>query len=256
MDIYENIIIGNVLFALGFCKGRRAIADDTSPICVNLLQQTPLDTKLGDVLLQSEATFRLIEFKRDAGEASKDVQKRDGLLAAMKHVANPQRTQLFGTSLNTHWFISTASKHGELNARVVPYLHFDSNDGKVLELGQFAESLMKELDAPSIYGPKHFEEYVALLKEVSKGKRSAGSGGLILKANDSGTLSYLVVDDIMQLDLTPPEYAASRVGTFASADMQAAHETTNGTQHLTHAPGPNLRHDDIPSPSHEGPSWG
>ena len=46
---YENVIIGNFIYGLGLVMGKNPRQIDS---CVNLLQQTPLDKVLGDVMLQ------------------------------------------------------------------------------------------------------------------------------------------------------------------------------------------------------------
>lgn len=63
LTLYENIVIGNYLFDLGV---RMAKLRPTLPlVSVNLLQQTPADRLLGDVLLANAGVCRLIEFKRE-----------------------------------------------------------------------------------------------------------------------------------------------------------------------------------------------
>lgn len=49
MKLYENVVIGNFLYGLGFSIGRSLPEQRTS--VVNLLQQTPADKTLG--VLQS-----------------------------------------------------------------------------------------------------------------------------------------------------------------------------------------------------------
>ena len=65
LDTYENIIVGNFLFGLGIDVGLKNDESATRSICANLLQQTPYDTRLCDVLLVNSRFFRLIEFKRE-----------------------------------------------------------------------------------------------------------------------------------------------------------------------------------------------
>ena len=51
MPIYENLVIGNFLFALGLKIGARRDDYLAPDLGVHLMQQTPLDIVLGDVLL-------------------------------------------------------------------------------------------------------------------------------------------------------------------------------------------------------------
>ena len=70
---YENVIIGNFLYALGLAMGRQSMPVDG---CVNLLQQTPADPALGDLMLQFPGVWRLVEFKRGGGDEKKEDQRR------------------------------------------------------------------------------------------------------------------------------------------------------------------------------------
>lgn len=44
------------------------------PICVNLLQQSPMDPPLGDVLIENAGVTRLIAFKREQNDSMKGRQ--------------------------------------------------------------------------------------------------------------------------------------------------------------------------------------
>jgi len=66
MPIYENLVIGNFLYALGLKMGARLHGDLAPDLAVNLLQQCPLDIVLGDVLLTGLKAVALLEFKREA----------------------------------------------------------------------------------------------------------------------------------------------------------------------------------------------
>lgn len=94
---FENIIIGNFLFGLGLVMGNKPRQVDA---CVNLLQQTPLDKVLGDVMLQFPGSWRLIEFKRRGANLKKEKVKlatyrgatsRDRELRAASMRAHPQQ---------------------------------------------------------------------------------------------------------------------------------------------------------------------
>lgn len=54
---YENVIIGNFIYGLGLVMGKNPRQIDS---CVNLLQQTPLDKVLGDVMLQFPGAWQLM----------------------------------------------------------------------------------------------------------------------------------------------------------------------------------------------------
>ena len=64
IEIYENIFIGNFIYILGVQIGM-ALSHDKIPLpaCVNLLQQTPADKYLGDMLASFPGVSFLIEFE-------------------------------------------------------------------------------------------------------------------------------------------------------------------------------------------------
>jgi hypothetical protein len=69
MKLYENVVIGHFLFALGFHTHRVAPASGTLPVMINLLQQTPEDKNLGDVLLQLPAQYARWSSRRSGASA-------------------------------------------------------------------------------------------------------------------------------------------------------------------------------------------
>ena len=70
MKLYENVIIGNFLYTLGLNIGINKELPKYSSI--NLLQQTPADKALGDVLLEFPGVVRLIEFKNKKSDKEKE----------------------------------------------------------------------------------------------------------------------------------------------------------------------------------------
>lgn len=71
MKLYENVVIGNFLYGLGVSIGGR-LKSGYLPGAVSLLQQTPEDKALGDVLLDFPGTLRLIEFKAQANRSKRN----------------------------------------------------------------------------------------------------------------------------------------------------------------------------------------
>lgn len=69
---------------------------------MNLLQQTPLDKVLGDVMLQFPGAWRLIEFKRVGANLKKERVK-----LATYRGATRRDVDLRKASLRAHWFVET-----------------------------------------------------------------------------------------------------------------------------------------------------
>lgn len=123
MKLYENIVIGNFLYGLGFAvRARRP--SGVSASAINLLQQTPADTLLGDLLLEFPGVVRLIEFKAEDNRESKELSRHRKLSAALAG-----NIELQAISRDVHWYVETAAsaEHG-VTARIVPYLSRLSNN--------------------------------------------------------------------------------------------------------------------------------
>ncbi len=71
---------------------------------VNLLQQTPADKELADVLLEFPGVVRLIEFKQLNNKSKKERARYNLLKAA---IGNDKETIKLSKSI--HWFVETYS---------------------------------------------------------------------------------------------------------------------------------------------------
>ena len=83
LNLYENVVIGNFLYGLGFAV-RAKSNGGIVPSIVNLLQQTPANKQLTDVLLEFPGVVRLIEFKQRSNRANKEKTRIEQLNAAIK----------------------------------------------------------------------------------------------------------------------------------------------------------------------------
>jgi hypothetical protein len=126
LKLYENVVIGGYLFDLGVRMAK--LRPDLPLVSVNLLQQTPSDRLLGDVLFANAAVFRLIEFKR-AGELTRKERKKLAIL--QKGVINNNlEMDLTDLSREVHWYIEIDEPRvlGEpVISRACPYLDFDKD---------------------------------------------------------------------------------------------------------------------------------
>ncbi|KVR67893.1 hypothetical protein WK24_13115 [Burkholderia vietnamiensis] len=198
MKLYENIVIGNFLYALGFAVRARRPSEVTAS-AINLLQQTPADTLLGDLLLEFPGVVRLIEFKAEDNRASKERGRHRKLSAGLE--GNPE---LQAVSRDVHWYVETASsaEHGVL-ARVVPYLDaFPREKAKRDRLETFIERLAQEVaeDRSRIRADRE-AAYLRWVK-MTQGDGVVGSGGLILVADADGSLHYAQLLDMLEMRLS------------------------------------------------------
>jgi hypothetical protein len=211
MDIYENIIIGNFLFGLGLRMGMSAATGAIQPLSVNLLQQTPLDTPLADVVLSSRTLYRIIEFKRSANTSEKELLKCSNLSQIVEN--DPEARDLSNLSRRVHWYVRSDFRRDSQDIDVIPYLDFSNLDVPkrdfarlgVLKFDDFIENTAKEAVSQQAGADEMrlYERYLRLLE--SCGSRNTGKTGCLLVAVRDGRMSFAAVENVRDLFRTPME---------------------------------------------------
>ena len=212
VGIYENVFIGNFIYALGVKIGINSCQSEFKkeiPACVNLLQQTPIDYKFADLLTSFGGVSFLIEFKSRENKKRKEPKKRDKL---DKYIG--KKWQMREVSRLAHWFIQVDGSKG-VETKVVPYL--DMDEQKVLDeaygFDYFIEKIIEKIfnlpsDREVLDIGVTVETMSKYLKDIAKAFPKGGSqkeslGGLIINVTPDGRLIYVVVNDITQaLELT------------------------------------------------------
>ncbi|WP_321938087.1 hypothetical protein [Burkholderia cepacia] len=194
MEPYENIVIGNFLYSFGLAIGQISAAD-VRPMCINLLQQTPMDRALGDLMFANAGVTRLLEFKRSKNDSEKEEAKRVILSRTLSDDAYMQ-----AISREIHWYIETSEDAASLVSRVVPYLDFADKRVVGTTIENFTnraalDSASKTIDAETRAA---YEEYINLVA-VSHGGLQGASGGLIVNYSKEHGIRYVPVADIRDL---------------------------------------------------------
>jgi hypothetical protein len=194
---YENIVIGNFLYGMGLSLGSRA--GHTAPLAsINNTQQTPLDPTLADVWMTFPGVCRLLEFKREGANKSKDSDKRDALAIAL--VASPES---LAVSRRIHAFVEVSGSATEgIDVRLTPYLDFDRREAERLSLAQYIDRFTKEALTPSASepSPQEVSRYLRLVGKLAKAG-DASTGGLMVHVTQDGVLHYIPLADIRDLDM-------------------------------------------------------
>ncbi len=98
---YENVLIGNFLLSLGYYLGKKKCK---KPVSVNLLQQTPLDPKFGDIFSGVNGKYAIIEFKRSSDAIEKELDKPARKKLIEKLTADRESSrELLKLSLQAHF---------------------------------------------------------------------------------------------------------------------------------------------------------
>ena len=205
MPIYENLVIGNFLFALGLKIGARRddglAREHLAPnLAVNLLQQTPLDIVLGDVLLEGPSVVALLEFKRAADRRKKE---RGKLVQIEALLERPKFQVLRTTSAQIHFYVETGDILEGGFSRVLPYLDLLTDDPGIC-LEQLIDDLVSRARSAPELTEKRREQCQRYLELVClcQGRSYRPSPGLLVGVRGDGRIAFAPVDDIRDLRTT------------------------------------------------------
>jgi hypothetical protein len=191
---YENIVVGSFLYGLGLCMGARRRRFDG---CVNLLQQTPLDRPLGDVLVHYPGTLRLLEFKRQGADMIKERTKLEVLKGALS-----RDPHLEAVSRAVHSFVrSQTSEAPTARIGVRPYLDFDVKEASDTSLDAFSEAIIAEAFESPRFDTAALNDYLHAVATFS-GVTDLQSPGMLVTVDGGGCLRYTVVEDFLDLRAT------------------------------------------------------
>ena len=198
MPIYENLVIGNFLYALGLKIGARRHEYLTPNLAVHLTQQTPLDVVLGDVLLVGPRAIALLEFKRAANWEGR-WKEQSKLLKIEAFLNDPEFQVLRDTSRQIHFYVETGDTLNEDFSRVLPYLDLRTDDRR-RNLGQLIEYLVSHASS----APVCIEACQLYLNLVcsSQGYSYHASPGLLVGVGADGGIAFAPVDDLRDLRTT------------------------------------------------------
>jgi hypothetical protein len=221
MEPYENIMIGNFLYALGLSLGARRDGKKV-PASINLLQQTPMDKLLGDALIEYPGTMRLLEFKRSKNKSDKEQNKLEGLRTAMTPFPH-----LDPVSRAVHWYIESIEDQSS-DARAVPYLDLDAaNPDAQTTMFAFIDALVSEALAGGSgrFDDNLIREYLECVSDWS-GESGASSGGLLVMLDERGQLVYQTLDDIRDLHMMHELLREMRLEPKTSLTFERTREMT------------------------------
>jgi hypothetical protein len=225
MDVYENIIIGNFLFALGvqmtILNRKRGFPPPTS---LNLLQQTRPDTVLADVLLSNASICRLIEFKRESNKSPKEREKRQDLEDKFKNTGWPP------ISREIHWYVDFHAEPDLLTTRVVPYLDFVQNC-RHIDLEEFVKLTAEKACGQPLQKRDviNFESYVKYIVAVRGKGDPIRSGAVFFSMTQQGQMRWIPVDHLLDIFKTYEKHHEMVVS--RNLAMDRSHEAEARTEH-------------------------
>lgn len=191
--IYENIYIGVFIYSLGFLVAKNKQVSSLSS-AINLYQQTPGDTTLGDFFCNIGGRNLLIEFKKEWKEISSEYNKpaKGKLLDELRREA-----RLHTISLKTHFLASPYEFSGtERDLYLFPYVYLLNKELINIEpMGSFIENYLDQRVGSK---GEEFAEYLGALRPVAQSAQGGAKelSGLIVNLNEQGRITCVAFDDV------------------------------------------------------------
>jgi hypothetical protein len=199
LKLYENVVIGNFLYSLGYSIGI-SIPEKTQLSVINLLQQTPADKELGDMLLEFPGVVRLIEFKNRASSLKKEIKRCEQLTTAIGN-----NNEIINISKEIHWYVETKPFKEICLNNIKPYLDAFSDTPSIHTIESLISDITNSVINPnSNIHPSELKAYLALVSKC-QGSGDVGTGGLIVSVSKQG-IRYVQFADIMELTLQHKDY--------------------------------------------------
>lgn len=211
--LYENVVIGNFLYGLGYAVRAKRDSGVTAAV-INLLQQTPSDKLLGDLLVEFPGVVRLIEFKTSENRSGKEPARHRKLWARLQ-----DDTRLQVVSRSVHWYVESATPDGEFRVRIVPYLdayeirpRTDRPERPARRIATDPAQMQDRLETfiertalevahgDSAISQEDAKSYLQWVR-MTQSDGEVGTGGLLLVADADGTLHYAFLQDLLELRL-------------------------------------------------------
>jgi len=202
MKLYENVVIGNFLYGLGFAVSKHG-NDGHIPGVVNLLQQTPCDTLLGDLLLSFPGTVRLIEFKASHNRSTKEYARYTALSASLS-----DNVRLKEVSRIVHWYVESTPSTTGFEVAFEPYLDAFSKERTTSRMEFFLQKIAKDIVFNNDkVTPEEINKYLSWVKRTQGGGK-VGTGGVLFTIDENGNMHYVQMTDLLELRLTHKEWVA------------------------------------------------
>lgn len=200
---YENIQIGNFLIYLGY---QIKALDKPISFSFNLLQQTPLDSKAGDLLGGFDNKYFILEFKRDF-ESIKQESKKSKYQNLVSKLNN--NNSLCDISRKCHFLVyGSENINRDLEFKFQTYFTFRENDLQINSVASYLNNLYN-FKIGTDY--KHFIEYIKLLDTCCKNGSGSNSSlnssvedikGIVVSIDKKGMILSCIFDSLNQLQLS------------------------------------------------------
>lgn len=173
---------------------------------INLLQQSPVDHELADVLLTFPGLVRLLEFKMTKADKRKEQDRHRRLSIALEN----ENQDLIDTSRSVHWYVEVSStpEAPASITRLVPYLDaFSQVSVGLARLEDFIDHTARQAigEAPPQMHASA-KSYLDIVRLTFANKQVEAGGLLIVVDGQGGGMHFAQLRDITDLQLPYKEW--------------------------------------------------
>ncbi len=187
-----------------------------------------MDKLLGDVLLQFTGVVRLLEYKAEGANLSKERGKH----VALKKVLEDRG--LAEISREVHWYVETKATEASLNLRTLPYL--DAFPKPRVPPTHRLEDLVRSIaddvaNQRATYSSSQIRDYLLCVRTIN-GSTKSGTGGLLLLVEPNGTLRFAPIRDLLDLNMMLSEWINEHVNQIGrSYQLEVSHARDKALSH-------------------------
>lgn len=187
---YENVYLGNFIFALGFqaAKTRTGLCDKA----VHLVQQTPDDAKLNDLFLSWSGKNYIFEFKRNKDKIVTELNKAEKKLLN-EALNKPENEHIYGLANKSHFL--GFGLNDDIHFMYYSAIHKEVD--RVSTLSNFCALILSD-DHDTGLSHDELTDYLKFIGDVTNSS-SDGCGGFIVNISNDGSINMVPFESVQVL---------------------------------------------------------
>lgn len=199
---YENVYIGNFIYTLGYLAGQRGVNIATTSM--QLLQQTPADCSIGDLLTKWGGKNFIFEFKRSEKRVQHEL-KKDHKNRLINTINRSNQTKFLDISKKCHFVVFPFEIAEKTTLNFMRYVDIRNqaiqSHGQCFDMTTFCNHLLNQnVDIGSGY--QEFSEYLDYIATFSDADSSEGFTGVIVNVTNKGEINMFEIDNLKILSHT------------------------------------------------------
>ncbi|WP_019896680.1 hypothetical protein [Methylotenera mobilis] len=199
---YENVYIGNFIYTLGYLAGQRGI--NIANTSMQLLQQTPADCSIGDLLTKWGGKNFIFEFKRSEKLVQQEF-KKDHKNLLINTIKRGNQSKFLDISKKCHFMAFPFEIAEKTTLNFMCYIDIRNQaiqyHGQCLDMTAFCNDLLNSNAAIGV-DSNEFSEYLDYIATFTDGDSSEGFTGVIVNVTNKGEINMFEIDNLRILSHT------------------------------------------------------